>query len=243
MYPWIVIGPVVIPTFFVVNAIIASLAFLWTMNRADKSKSNLKFVADLTFILMVSALIGARLFHVFYENWDYYKIHPLNIFFLWEGGFVFYGGFILALIVGVLFARRYQQDPIEYLDLYAPVISLSYGLGRIGCLLTGCCFGKYCDLPWAINSRHPTQLYSTVWELGVLCLLLGFEKKSRRPVGFIFALWMLLHSLGRFLIEFFRDDFRGPSAVLSVSSWISLILFILALCWLLKLWKNFSSNT
>ncbi len=235
MYPWIIVGPVTLPTFFLVNAVIASVAFLWVMARAEKSKTDLRFVADLTLILMITALVGARLFHIFYENFDFYQNHPWNVFFLWEGGFVFYGGLIFSVLGGISFAKYRHQDPIEYFDLYAPVISLSYALGRIGCLLTGCCFGKYCELPWAISGRHPTQLYSTIWELGVLCILLSLEQKSPRPRTLIFATWMLLHSLGRFLIEFLRDDFRGPTVFLSVSSWISLGLFTLSAIWLFRL--------
>lgn len=240
MFPWITIGPVTIPTFFLVNAIIASLCFVWTMSRAEVSKSDLKFVADLTFVLMVGGLFGARLFHVLYENLDFYQAHPQNIFFLWEGGFTFYGGFLLALLSGLVFAKYSQQSPIEYFDLYAPVLSLSYALGRVGCLLTGCCYGKACEFPWAINGRHPTQLYSTLWELGVLCILLGLEKKKNRPPSFIFAVWLMLHATGRFLIEFLRDDFRGPAALLSVSSWISLVLFVIGSVWVVLLKKRSS---
>ncbi len=235
MYPWVTIGPVILPTFFIVSALVATLAFTWTMSRAEASKLDLRFVADLTLILMLSGFVGARLFHIFYENFDFYKSNPLNIFFLWEGGFVFYGGFITSVICGVLFARHSGQNPKNYFDLYAPILSLSYALGRIGCLLNGCCFGKACDFPWAINQRHPTQIYSTLWEFGVLFILLGLEKKKIHKPGFIFAAWMLLHSIGRFLIEFLRDDFRGPVAVLSISSWISIGLFFGACVWLVRL--------
>lgn len=224
MFPWITIGPVVIPTFFVVNTLVATIAFIWTMSRAEVSKSDLKFVADLTLVLMVAGLVGARLFHVFYENFDFYKQHPQNIFFLWEGGFVFYGGFLFALASGIVFSKTSQQNPIEYLDLYAPVLSLSYALGRLGCFLNGCCYGISCALPWAVAGKHPTQIYSTLWELGVLFILLGLEKKSKKHPGFIFSVWMILHSIGRFLVELLRDDFRGPQFILSVSSWISLII-------------------
>lgn len=232
VFPWITLGPVTLPTFFVINSIIASLAFVWIISRAEVSKSDIRFVADLTLILMASGLIGARLFHVLYENFAFYKAHPFNIFFLWEGGFVFYGGFLFAFLCGVLFCRYSNQNPIEYVDLFAPVLSLSYALGRIGCLLNGCCYGKVCEFPWAIAGRHPTQIYSTVLELGILFVLLRLEKNKNRRPSFIFATWMLLHSAGRFIIEFLRDDFRGPTAWLSISSWISLLLFISSLAWL-----------
>ncbi len=235
MYPWITLGPVIIPTFFIVNTLVAALAFAWTMSRAETNKSNLKFVADLTLVLMVSGLIGARLFHVFYENFDYYRMHPQNILFLWEGGFTFFGGFIFATVSGILFAKIFQQNPMDYFDLYAPVLSLSYALGRIGCFLNGCCYGKVCDLPWSVAGKHPTQLYSTIWELGILFILLGTEKRNNRPAGLIFALWLILHSVGRFLVELLRDDFRGPSWLISISSWISILLFVTGLVWILRI--------
>lgn len=181
---------------------------------------------------MVSALVGARLFHVFYENYDFYREDWWRVFYIWNGGFVFYGGAIFSTLAGLTFLHWQRPgEEKKYLDLFAPVCSLSYALGRTGCLMAGCCFGRVCELPWAIQGRHPAQLYASFWELGVLLILLGVEKTSKaqraaflRPPGSVFFLWMVLHGVGRLIMEHFRDDFRGPEWGLSISSWISLCL-------------------
>src|SRR5690606_6314306 len=109
----------------------------------------------------------------------------------------------------------------------APVLAFAYAAGRSACFLAGCCYGRYCDLPWAIDGRHPTQLYAAAWEMGVVFILLGLRPSPffQNP-GRIFYLWMILHGIGRFIMEAFRDDFRGPSLGLSISGWISLGLVI-----------------
>ena len=192
---------------------------------------------------MIASLLGARLFHVFYENFEYYQTEPIKILFLWEGGFVYYGGALLAAFAAAIFLYLKSPRNMEaYFDLFAPVMSLSYILGRGACLLTGCCFGQVCDLPWAINGRHPTQAYAMIFELGALILILGLEKvplRDRRPrqlaqPGAIFYAWLVFHSLGRLIMEHYRDDFRGPAWGLSISSWISVILIALATYLLLR---------
>jgi phosphatidylglycerol:prolipoprotein diacylglycerol transferase len=182
----------------------------------------MKIALDAALIVMVAALVGARLFHVLYENPEIYRANPWAVFYLWNGGFVFYGGALLAAVCGFAFVHwKVPREQLNYLDLFAPVASLAYALGRWGCFFAGCCYGRYCDLPWAVNGRHPTQLYASFWEIGTVLILLGFEKKSPAR-GRVFFLWLILHAIGRILMESFRDDFRGPNFLFSVSTWISL---------------------
>ena len=189
---------------------------------------------NLAMILMVFGLIGARSFHVFFENPEFYRDHWIRFFHFWLGGFVYYGGFYLALFAGALYCYVSQNEILSWLDFFAPVVSLGYGLGRISCFLAGCCYGKACELPWAVNHRHPTQLYASGLELfsfSVIAYLLWRKNpKDNSKSGFIFGLWALLHGLGRILVEIFRDDDRGPAIVnLSISTWLSLPLIGLGL--------------
>lgn len=183
---------------------------------------------------MISAFVGARLFHVLYENPEIYLQNPWAIFYFWNGGFVFYGGALLVALTGWIFFRKRTKEPLAYFDLFTPVASLGYVIGRWACYLAGCCYGRYCSLPWAVKGRHPTQLYASFWELGVLLILLGLEKKNQ-PKGRIFFLWILLHAIGRILMESFRDDFRGAEPGLSISAWISLALIVAGAC---GLWRG-----
>ncbi|HWU43113.1 MAG TPA: prolipoprotein diacylglyceryl transferase [Bdellovibrio sp.] len=219
------------------------ICLLWITRRAKKFDLPIATILDLSLIIMVFGFVGGRLMHVFYESFDYYQEDFLRIFYFWDGGFVFYGGALLAAVFGALFLQfKDSQNFEKYLDALAPVLSLSYAMGRIACLFAGCCYGRFCDLPWAVEGRHPTQAYASLWEFATLFVLLGFESvsaKHRRPHKFgrsgnIFFLWMVLHGVGRLIMEYFRDDFRGPTWGISISSWLSFLIIILGLYLLLR---------
>lgn len=226
-----------IPSFFLVISLVICVGLFWVVRRGDKYSLPRKNILDLSLLLMVSSLLGARLMHIIYENFSYYMENPFKVFYLWEGGFVFYGGMILAFFATILYLRLIRtSQPGLYYDAFAPVLSFAYGFGRIGCFLAGCCFGSACDYPWAVNLRHPTQLYALFWEIGAIMILLGIEKIElrQRPVflrrqGDIFILWLALHAVGRMLMESFRDDFRGENIFgFSVSTVLSFVLLIIA---------------
>ena len=139
-----------------------------------------------------------------------------------------------AFFSGVMFLRWRKQSLGDWLNLMAPVAALGYANGRIACLVTGCCFGRICDLKPEYQFRHPTQLYAVIFEFIVLFILLKFEKKPSilnkriiRTSGHLFVVWLIFHSLGRIMMEYFRADPRGAMYFsLSISTWISI--FILA---------------
>ncbi|WP_413288978.1 prolipoprotein diacylglyceryl transferase [Bdellovibrio sp. HCB337] len=226
-----------VPSFFLVISLVLCIGLLWVVRRGDTYGLPRKNILDLSLLLMASSLLGARLMHIVYENPAYYLENPVKIFYLWEGGFVFYGGMILALVATILYLKMTEpEEPGFYYDVFAPVLSFAYGFGRIGCFLAGCCFGKSCDYPWAIDLRHPTQLYALFWELGAIMILLGIEKKDKRQrpgflkrPGDLFILWLALHAVGRMFMESFRNDFRGDNiAGFSVSTVLSFILLVVA---------------
>lgn len=231
-----------VPTYYLIISITVSICLVWVNRRAQQLQLSQKLTLDLGLIIMVAGFLGGRLLHVAFEDFAYYREQPFRILQFWQGGFVFYGGALLAGLSGYFFLRiKAKEDLKNYLDLLAPPLALAYALGRLGCLLAGCCYGKYCELPWSIAGRHPTQAYASLWEVGVLFILLGIEKaplnskkieKLKQP-GNLFFLWMLLHAFGRLLMEAYRDDFRGPTLGLSISSWISIAVAVSA-AWLLK---------
>lgn len=243
MYPLIrVSDSLAIPTYYLVICLTVCAALLWVAKRAVHFNLSQKRALDLGLVLMVTGFIGARLFHVFYEDFPFYQEDWLRILYFWNGGFVFYGGALFAAFCAITILFLKERPKLErYLDLFAPVLSFAYGFGRIGCFLAGCCYGKYCELPWAISSRHPTQLYAFFWELGSIFILIGLERTERksRPAilckdGSVFFIWMILHGCGRLIMEAFRDDFRGPSLGLSISSWISIGIILLGVVFLLR---------
>ena len=244
MFPLIkVTSTLSIPSFFLVISLTLCIALFWIVRRAERLYFSRELTLDLSLILMSVGLVGSRLFHVFFENPSYYSENWLRVFEVWNGGFVFYGGAIPAAAVAIFWTSRKNQGLYHgYLDLFAPVVSFTYLMGRIGCFLAGCCYGKQCDLPWAIHGKHPTQLYAVLFETITLILLLICERippHQRRPAflaksGCIFYLWMVFHSLGRLAMEAFRDDHRGPELIISISSWLSLAVLGLGLFHVLK---------
>jgi phosphatidylglycerol:prolipoprotein diacylglycerol transferase len=216
-------------------SLLYSFLILYSVKKAKWENRDLKITLDLDLILMIFGFVGARLMHVFFENPEHYVQNWWQVFAIWQGGFVFYGGALLAAGASFLYLLYKKQPILDWLDFFAPIIALGYGLGRISCWIAGCCYGKYCDLPWAIEGRHPTQIYATVWELVVFAILVFFRKKLR-TAGVLFSIWLCLHSIGRMLMESFRDDFRGDLIFgMSISSFISLVLFSASVTMLVQL--------
>lgn len=158
--------------------------------------------------------------------------HPprdcLEVFKFWHGGLAYYGGFLLAVPVGLWFARRRRLGVWRIADLVAPFIALGLFFGRMGCFLNGCCFGSECDLPWAVRfpgqaqAVHPTQLYEAAAALAIAALLYAVVRPRKRAHGQVFAALLVLYGVARFLLEYVRADDRGIYFGLSTSQWISL---------------------
>lgn len=205
------------------------LVYSWA-RRSLNPQIQVRTALDLGSLLMIFGFIGARLFHVFYENPNYYNEDWWRVFAVWQGGFVFYGGAVLAFTAGFIFIKIKNLNWLIWADFYAPVVALGYGLGRFSCYLAGCCYGSICQLPWAIDGRHPTQLYAMTWELLSFINLLRLKHHTPKLAsGGLFYTWLGFHALGRLMMEYFRDDFRGWFfAGLSISSWISCSLLLIA---------------
>jgi phosphatidylglycerol:prolipoprotein diacylglycerol transferase len=207
---------------------------------------------DLALVLMLSSLIGARLFHVIYEEPQIYRDDFWRIFQIWYGGFVFYGGLVSAVVMGILWIKYKKLDLLSWLDFFAPLGSFAYAFGRLSCVLAGCCYGKEAkNLPWAMVDhalndsvlRHPTQWYAVIWESIVLVVLLQSEKRKIFKKGQLFFFWILLHSIGRIIMEVFRDDPRGNLILdLSISTWISILLIMVSMIFFILQAKRSGSS-
>lgn len=185
---------------------------LWFINRARKVSLSSVTAVDLTLTCLISAFVGARLLHVFYESLDYYQGDWLRVLYVWNGGFVFFGGLVGGFLGCTLFCAIRREPFWFWADLAVVPISFGYAVGRLACFFNGCCFGKACDLSWGVymhgGYRHPTQLYATAYELVILAVLILMESRVRMA-GLLFNTWLVLHAGGRVLMEYFRDDPRG----------------------------------
>ena len=216
------IGPFTLHTYGVFVAAAFFLSIGLAMREARRRGLDPDRMLDLAFWVTLSAIVGARLLFIVVE-YRYFLEHPLRVFKIWEGGLVFYGGFLLATAAALVFTRRYGLDPLEVGDVVAPALAAGQAVGRLGCLSAGCCYGKPTQVPWGItftdpNSLvplqrlgvplHPTQLYSSLGNL-VLFLVLWAVLRRRAFRGQVLCLYGILYPLFRSTVEFFRGDPRG----------------------------------
>ena len=200
----------------------------------------LERIIDLFFYTVFSAIVGSRLLFVLI-NFDFFRKNPLNVFRIWEGGLVFYGGLVLAAGVSIAYMWRRRLPIWKMADLFAPSVALGLFFGRIGCFFAGCCYGKEADLPWAVtftdpNSLarlniplHPTQLYDAANGLVIFLFLIWMTRRKTFD-GEIFWLLLFLYSVLRFLVEMLRGDPRGflLDSILSTSQAVGVVLAILS---------------
>ena len=206
---------------------------------------------DSAIIVLLSGFIGARLFHVIFELPKFYYQHPSKIFAVWEGGFVFYGGVVLPLIFLplYLYKKRALNHFLPLTDSFSLAISIGSFIGRWGCFFQGCCYGRPSNMPWAVvfhNAMgsapigvpvHPTQIYMSAYNLIIfLILLLVFKKYYKQ--GSLTFLYLSLYALSRFIVEFFRADYRGSILFLSTSQFIAICMFVVGVFGLHKVFRT-----
>jgi len=221
---------------------------MWVSKRLGRSQGIApEPITDIYFVIMISAIVGARSLYIFI-SFDSYKDNLLDIFKIWNGGLVFFGGFCAAVLCTYFYIKSKKLPIWKIADIIAPGIALGHAFGRMGCLFAGCCHGKACDLPFAIKfthheslaplgvSLHPTQLYSVISNLSIFLILLALQKKKKFD-GMVFLIYIMLYSFLRSIIEFFRGDYRGDFFFdfISLSQGIGLSISVIACLLLIKL--------
>ena len=215
------LGPLTVRTYgaMVAIAFLSSLQLARAAARARRIGE--AFLLDLVALLIVTGLLGARLLYIL-VNLNYFRDHPWESFKVWEGGLVFYGGFLLAALVGVIFTRYRGYAVPEVADCLTPALALGQGIGRWGCFFAGCCYGKPTPLPWGVQFKdpaslaplgiqlHPVQIYESVGNLLIAGLLWSLLKRRKDAHGEIFWLYVFLYGVLRFAMETLRGDDRGP---------------------------------
>lgn len=206
-----------------------------------------EFIQNLITVIVISAFVFARALHVVVD-WEAYSAHPWQIL-LSRDGYVFLGGFVGAVAMAAWYTRRHGQSVWGIADLFAPYLAMAQGIGRIGCLLFGCCYGRVCELPWGVRFPegspafydhlahgwlaadvheslpvHPAQIYMSLFNF-VHCGILLFIRRHQTFRGQVAVSYLMIYSTGRFVLEFFRGDYRGGWMYLSTSQIISILLF------------------
>jgi phosphatidylglycerol:prolipoprotein diacylglycerol transferase len=197
---------------------LAFLAGLWTATRrARLANVHGDVIADVTLWLMLGSIAGARFVYVTtYWKTEFAGQKFSEVFAIWNGGLVYYGGLLGAMVAGIGYLLWKKLPVWKIADILAPSIALGSVFGRIGCLLNGCCYGYACDLPWAIHfpadhethgaAVHPTEIYDALLNL-VLYLALAWWFRRKHFDGQIFALYLMGYAVFRSIAEHFRGDY------------------------------------
>jgi len=217
---------------------------------AKKEGFDKDVMIDLGIASIIGAVIGSRLLYVGVW-WQYYAKHIPEIFMLWQGGLVFYGGFIGAVLACWWWISRKKLSFWKLGDIAAPFIALAHSMGRIGCFFNGCCYG-------AVDYKHglifpgagdnlphfPIQLVESVCNfLNFVVLILVFKYK-RKADGQVFSLYFLNYGIIRFVLEFFRGDAeRGTILFISTSKFISIFMILAGIAGLIYTWKTQKRST
>ncbi len=205
-----------------------------------------KPVSDIYFTSVIGGVVGARVLNAFIRLPEI-AAGRLTFFDALLGGGVFLGGMALGFLIFLTLLRRHGIPIGAGVNLAFAGVPLPHAVGRIGCLLGGCCYGAPTDLPWGITYTseiahrlmgtplgvplHPTPIYEVIVELSLalICLRLWFLRPKPYAIA---AVWFIGYGSARFLIEFVRGDFRGGFLFLSTSQWISLAFIAIGVGWI-----------
>lgn len=186
--------------------------------QAKRERLDPELVFNLAFIAFIFGVIGARLFYLAH-NFRYYLNNPLEMIMLQHGGLSWFGGLIAGSFAAAAYLKKKKIAVYKFLDLIVPFLALAQAIGRIGCLLNGCCFGK---------TAIPIQAYSSLL-LIVIFIALRFLQGRPHREGAVFFAYLLLYSIKRFFVEFWRLDNETVFLNLTLFQVISLIFFIFSL--------------
>jgi len=203
---------------------------------------------------VAAGIVGARLYHVI-TSWDEVPDEWWGVFAIWRGGLGVWGGIALGCLVGGIVAKRTGADVWLLADCLAPGLLIAQGIGRLGNWWNQELFGGPTDLPWGLEigvdnrpieyvdqaTFHPTFLYEALWCLAAAGVLLAVERRFRIRPGGLFALYVLLYSIGRFWIETMRIDPSHELAGVRLNVWVAgaaIILSAAFFAWWQKTWKR-----
>jgi len=221
------IGPLIIHSYGVMLALAFVVGIWFAIRQAKREEIPANTILDLSLVALITGIIGARILFVL-RNLDYYLLHPFEIIMFWQGGLIYSGGLILGTLCVILFLKVRRLNIWKVVDTCTPSLAIGQAIGRIGCFLNGCCFGKPTDLPWGIKFPpksfasyeqfsqgliksvneyslpvHPTQLYHSFAAL-IIFLILIMVRRRKRFNGQLFLLYLLLYAIARSGIQFLR---------------------------------------
>ena len=195
-------------------AYIAGILIGWILAKKIFIKDleiNKKF-DDYIVYLVIGIIIGGRLGYILIYNFNYYIHNLLDIFKIWEGGMSFHGGLIGIIFASITFAKNNNQNSFLYMDIVALVAPIGIFFGRIANFINSELYGTVTNVSWAVTfikvdnfPRHPSQLYEALLEgIFLFLILIYFRNKFLNKPGVISGLFLIIYSIFRFFVEFYR---------------------------------------
>ncbi len=200
-------------------------------------------IIDFSITVAIAGLIGARLWDVFFFDWQYYGNHLLEIPFVWQGGMAIQGGVVLGTLAGYWYLRKHNIDFWAFADIFAPALILAQSVGRMANLFNGDAFGHPTGGNFGILYPESTLAYHTygnqplwpaeIWEGQIDILIfvaLILFSSFKHAKGQVFVLYAILYSAARFCLEFLRGDYVNLTMGLKSAQMTSLIVMIVGIC-------------
>ncbi|MBW1999447.1 MAG: prolipoprotein diacylglyceryl transferase [Deltaproteobacteria bacterium] len=224
--------------FFAVSGIVVGIYLAVKTGRAHGVPA--PGIVETGLFMAILGVAGARLAYVV-VNMSFFLSHPAEIFKVWKGGLIFSGGILLVVPALVFYLKHHQLPFWKTADLWAPSLAIGEGIGRIGCFMAGCCYGKPTEAMWGVVFSnpdslaplnvplHPTQIYSFLADLLIFGVLMVLHGKKHYE-GQVFLWYLILHSISGLYIERFRGDFRTtiPGTEMTVTQLLALLILIAA---------------
>ncbi|MCB2306441.1 prolipoprotein diacylglyceryl transferase [Clostridium estertheticum] len=205
--------------------------------RSKKEQYNEDNIWDMAILTIICGVIGGKVMYIITDIKE--VLQNPSVLKDVGNGFVIYGA-ILGGILGIyIYSKKKAWNTLSVLDLLVPSLPLAQGFGRIGCFLAGCCYGKVTSLPIGVEFNNslfapanvfliPTQIFSSIFDFMLALFLLWYDRRERKK-GRVFSLYLIIYSVGRFLIEFLRGDPRGSVSIFSTSQFISFFVLIIGI--------------
>ena len=240
MFPVLLqIGPLSLFSYGLMLALAFAVTLFLARRHAPGADIDPELISEIGLVCLITGVAGARLAYVL-VHLDYYVAHPVEIFHLWKGGLIVYGGMLLASMSVATALYRKKINIVSFADFLIVYVPLGQAIGRIGCFLNGCCYGHPTAAPWAVcfpqtslpachhgfpNHLHPVQLYEFIaLTLVYFALRQLFLKKTFN--GQVLSGYMIVYGIVRFCSEFFRGDASWFLVGLSFAQLISIGTFV-----------------
>jgi len=213
------LGPLQIHWYGIMYLIGFGAAWLLAKKRASFKNSgwNDEQVGDLIFYGAVGVVIGGRIGYMLFYNFSSLLSDPLSLFYVWQGGMSFHGGFLGVILAVYLFSRKTQKPVFKVLDFVAPLVPIGLAAGRLGNFIGAELYGRVTEVPWGMVFptdpfalvRHPSQLYQAGLEGFTLFIIIWIYSTKPRPTFAVSGLFCLGYGVFRSFVEFFREPDDG----------------------------------